>query len=85
MFSNPAFATYALAMSLGPLSGATGGVATSFPTVGGSFEITSPLNIDHRASFTATLGSVPEPGTLGLIGAGIGLLLIIRRGRRFST
>ncbi len=41
--------------------------------------VRNALNGDSPASFAATLGSVPEPGTLGLIGAGIGLLLTRRR------
>ena len=74
---NVAFASYSLSTSIGPLSGGTSGNSgTAFNTTGGTFEITSPLNVDHPATFTA---STPEPGTLGLIGAGIGLLLIGRR------
>jgi hypothetical protein len=81
--ANSSFATYALSTSIGPLSGGTqGNPGTSYPTVGGFFEFTSSLNVDHPASFTATTGSVPEPGTLGLLGAGIGLLLIGRRAAR---
>jgi len=79
---NSSFATYALNASIGPLSGGSAGNSgiSSYATVGGSFEFTSALNIDHPASFTATV--VPEPGTLGLIGSGIGLLLIRRRTAR---
>jgi len=82
---NAGFATYALNTSVGPLSGGTLGNSgvDSYATAGGTFEFTSPLNGDHPASFTASTGSVPEPGTLWLIGAGIGLLLI-RRGARSS-
>jgi len=81
--ANSSFATYTLSKSIGPLSGGTfGNPGTSYPTVGGSFEFTSALNVDHPASFAATTGSAPEPGTLGLLGAGIGLFLILgRRGR----
>jgi PEP-CTERM motif len=80
---NPAFGTYALNTSIGPLSGGSGGNSgDSFPTVNGTFSITSPLDGGHPDSFTAALGSVPEPGTFGLIGAGIGLVLIRRRVRR---
>ena len=79
---NVGFATYALNTSIGPLSGSTtGNSGLSYATVGGTFEFTSPLNVDHPASFTAAPGSVPEPGTLSLIGAGIGLLLIRRAAR----
>ena len=75
---NGSFFTYALNTSIGPISGGSQGDygVGAFPTVGGGFEFTSPLNADHPATFTATL---PEPGTLGLIGSGIGLLLIRRR------
>jgi hypothetical protein len=83
---NSSFATYALNTSIGPLSGGSAGNSgiSVYATVGGSFEFTSALNVDHPASFTATLA--PEPGTLGLIGSGIGLLLIRRRAarRRYS-
>ncbi len=80
---NAAFASYALAAPIGPLSGgSSGNPSYSFPTIGGTFDITSALNIDHPASFIAALGSVPEPGTFGLIGAGIGLVLIRRRSVR---
>jgi len=77
--NNAAFATYALNTSIGPLSGGTAGnTGDTYATTGGTFEFTSPLNVDHPASFTAALGSAPEPGTLGLIGASIGFLLIRR-------
>jgi hypothetical protein len=77
---NSGFASYALNTSIGPLSGASlGNSGTSYNTAGGTFKFTSALNVDHPASFTASTSSVPEPGTLGLIGAGIGLLLLRRR------
>lgn len=79
---NAGFATYALNTSIGPLSGGTAGnPGTSYATTGGTFQFTSPLNVDHPASFTADIASLPEPGTLSLIGAGIGLLMVRRRAR----
>ena len=78
--TNAAFGSYALNTSLGPLSGASlGNSNSSYNTAGGSFKFTSPLNVDHPATFTASTSSVPEPATLGLIGAGIGLLVLRRR------
>jgi hypothetical protein len=78
---NAAFGTYALNAAIGPLSGNPGGNPTfSFPTSLGAFILSSSLNDEHPATFTTTtLGSVPEPGTLGLLGAGIALFLIRRR------
>jgi len=77
---NAGFSTYALNTAIGPLSGqASGNPSSSFPTSMGAFILSSSHNSDHDATFTATLGSVPEPGTLGLLGAGITLLLIRRR------
>lgn len=78
---NAGFATYALNTSIGPLSGGTFGAVSSYATTGGTFQFTSPLNVDHPASFTADIASLPEPGTLSLIGAGIGLLMVRRRAR----
>ena len=77
--TNAAFGSYALNTSLGPLSGASlGNSNSSYNTAGGSFKFTT-LNVDHPATFTASTSSVPEPATLGLIGAGIGLLVLRRR------
>lgn len=78
---NTGFGSYAINTSIGPLSGASLGNSgsSSYNTAGGSFKFTSPLNVDHPATFTASTSSVPEPATLGLIGAGIGLLLLRRR------
>ena len=77
---NLGFATFAMIPPIGPLPGASvGNSGTSFATAGGSFEITSGFGSDQQASFTAT---APEPGTLGMLGAGIGLLLIRRRAAR---
>jgi hypothetical protein len=80
--TNAAFSAYDLSTAIGPLYGnASGNSGTGFSTSMGLFILTSSLNnADHPATFTATtLGSVPEPGTLGLLGAGIALFLIRRR------
>jgi hypothetical protein len=72
---NAGFATYALNTSIGPLSGATSGnPGTAFNTAGGSFTISGVLNVDHPATFTATV--TPEPGTLAMLGAGMGILAL---------
>ena len=77
---NAAFSTYALNTAIGPLSGGPlGSQALPFPTSMGDFILSSSDSSDHPGTFTATTGSVPEPGTLGLFGAGIALLLIRRR------
>ena len=77
--NNAGFATYALNTSIGPLSGGTtGNSGDTYATTGGTFGFTSPLDVDHTASFTAATSSAPEPGTLGLIGASIGFLLLRR-------
>jgi hypothetical protein len=80
--TNAAFGTYDLSTAIGPLSGnASGNAGLGFSTSMGLFVLTDSLNNpDHPATFTATtLGSVPEPGTLGLLAAGIALFLIRRR------
>lgn len=77
--NNAGFATYALNTSIGPLSGGTtGNSGDTYATTGGTFGFTSPLDVDHTASFTAATSSAPEPGTLALIGASIGFLLLRR-------
>jgi hypothetical protein len=78
---NAAFGTYALNTAISPLSGDPDGNPTSsFSTSMGAFILSSSRNDDHLVAFTATtLGSVPEPGTLGLLSAGIALFLIRRR------
>jgi hypothetical protein len=78
---NTAFDTYALNTAIGQLSGKPeGSPGQSFPTSLGAFILTSSGNGDHPATFTAaTVGSVPEPETLGLLTAGIALFLIRRR------
>ena len=79
--ANSAFATYALDTSIGPVSGGTSSVGTDlYNTMGGTFEITSPLNVDHSATFSAT--GVPEPGTFALMAFGIAGVFLSRRRRQ---
>ena len=80
--TNSAFSTYDLSTAIGPLLGeSSGNSGLGFSTSMGAFILSSSLNNeDHPATFTATtVGSVPEPGTLGLLAAGIALFLIRRR------
>ena len=80
--TNSAFSTYDLSTAIGPLLGeSSGNSGLGFSTSMGAFILSSSLNNEgHPATFTATtVGSVPEPGTLGLLAAGIALFLIRRR------
>ena len=78
--ANAALSTYDLSASIGPLSGGSlGNAGTAFATTGGSFTITGALNVDHPSTFTAAVSGVPEPGTLALLGIGVGLLAFGKR------
>ena len=79
---DPAFATYGLTTAIGPVTDEPYGFpGTTFPTVDGSgFQLTTSLVEGNDSTFTATLA--PEPGTLGLLSAGIGVLLLGRRARK---
>lgn len=73
-----AFSSYTLDTPLGPVTGlANGNTDFAFTTSGGNFEITGPLNLTEPATFAAA--STPEPRTLSMLGAGIGLLVLGRR------
>jgi hypothetical protein len=69
--SDPAFSTYDLKTSLGPISDSIAngtGIFTSVPTTGGTLAFTTNST---NASFQAVgPSSVPEPGSLGLMLAG---------------
>ena len=68
--ANPAFATYDLTTSIGPLSGGLiGNPGQSFATTAGDFIINS---VSNDPTFTATTASaVPEPASLALMGLGL--------------
>jgi hypothetical protein len=80
-----AFLTYSLATSLGPITG-TG--ASLLPDLGGgAFDFVDGAAVEltdiTSLTFTATVASVPEPGTIALFGASLlGLGWFARRQRR---
>jgi hypothetical protein len=70
---NPALSTYDLESSIGPLSGTDSfNKNVAFSTLGGAFDITFTTG---SATFTATVGNVPEPSCLLLLGMGFASLL----------
>jgi PEP-CTERM motif len=81
-----AFASYDLKSSIGPL-----GPEASDPSTGdwvglntslGSFTVTSYDSV----VFQATVGTVPEPTTLPVVGIGlVGMMIFMARRRRFSS
>jgi hypothetical protein len=75
--TNAAFGSYNLNGSIGPLSGtSSGNNGSSFATAGGSLLLSGPFNVDHPATFTAT---VPEPGTMLLALCGLAGVCLLRR------
>jgi hypothetical protein len=74
---NPAFANYNLSTPLGPLVGPPlFNSGAHFATSSGDLVINS---IGGQVTFLATLGSVPEPSTVALLGLGIAGLAGWRR------
>jgi hypothetical protein len=75
--SDSAFDNYDLATSIGPITG-SGGVDTgeSFETDQGALVFSSG---GATSTFTATLGSSPEPATAVLIGFGLAGIAVLRR------
>lgn len=83
---NSAFLTYSLATSLGPITG-TG--ASLLPDLGGgTFDLGGGATVELTdiisLTFTATLGAVPEPGTLALFGTSLLGLGWLRRRQRLA-
>jgi hypothetical protein len=75
-FSDPPFSTYDLTTAIGPVTGLSGfNAGSTYGTSGGGL-VFSDMSAD--STFAAT---VPEPGSLVLLGAGIAGLLMLRRGR----
>jgi PEP-CTERM motif len=72
---NSGFSTFDLKTSIGPLSGPGEGnfnVSLAFPTVGGTFDMTSVGTVTFTAAEST---AVPEPGSLLLLGTGLAGLL----------
>ena len=77
--SDPAFATYDLMSSIGPISGRAVAIPVDVPTTLGMFRVTNFAN-PESGTFSAQVSEVPEPSSLALLGSGISLL--VRRSRR---
>lgn len=76
---NPAFATYSLTSSIGPLSGSS---ALGLPSVDNTVHGTFNLKSAGTSTFTATVAT-PEPSSLVMLGTGL-LALVGLIGRRNS-
>ena len=81
--SDPAFATYDLATSIGPIFVATPFAVNQF-NCGFGCVVTNQGNVDFSSivNVTFTASTVPEPATLGLLGLGCSGLAALRRLRR---
>ena len=84
-YSGLAFDANGSLLSLGSITGATGGLysvnsATGAATLIGPTGL--PFGVDGGLAFVPAPGVTPEPGTFGLFGAGLGLVLLISRFRR---